>query len=72
VLTMIYQPGVDLAAIRHGWYFIVAAATASALIAAGLAVWWKTTHDVRVPSATGGASDRPQRTRCADDHLIDR
>jgi len=41
VLTMIYQPGVDLAAIRRGWGFIVAAAAAAALIAAVLAVRWK-------------------------------
>jgi hypothetical protein len=42
VLTMIYQPGIDLAAIRRGWGFIVVAAGAAALIAAALAVWWKT------------------------------
>ncbi len=42
VLTMIYRPGVDLAAIRHGWGFVAVAAGASASIAAGLAAWWRT------------------------------
>jgi EmrB/QacA subfamily drug resistance transporter len=40
-LTMIYQPGVDLAAVRHGWIFVATAAAAAALIAALLAVYWK-------------------------------
>jgi hypothetical protein len=40
-LTMIYQPGVDLAAVRRGWVFVASAAGASALIAAGLAICWK-------------------------------
>jgi EmrB/QacA subfamily drug resistance transporter len=42
VLTMIYQPGVDLASVRRGWVFIAAAAGAAACIAAALAVWWRT------------------------------
>ena len=41
VLTMIYQPGIDLTTARHGWEFIAAAATTSALIAAGLGAWWR-------------------------------
>jgi EmrB/QacA subfamily drug resistance transporter len=41
ILTMIYQPGIDLAAVRRGWGFTASAAGASALIAAALAVWWK-------------------------------
>lgn len=41
VLTMIYQPGITLAAIRWGWGFIVAAAGTSAVIAAALALWWR-------------------------------
>jgi EmrB/QacA subfamily drug resistance transporter len=41
VLTMIYQPGVDLTAVRTGWVFIAAAATTSAVIAAGLGAWWR-------------------------------
>jgi EmrB/QacA subfamily drug resistance transporter len=41
VLTMIYQPGIDLAAIRSGWTFIVAAAGAAAMIAVALAIWWR-------------------------------
>jgi EmrB/QacA subfamily drug resistance transporter len=44
-LTMIYQRGVDLAAIRHGWVFIAAAAGTAALIAAGLAIYWKPATD---------------------------
>ena len=30
VLTMIYQPGVDLASVRRGWVFIATAAGAAA------------------------------------------
>lgn len=41
ILTMIYQPDIDLMAIRRGWGFIAAAAGTAALIAAMLAVWWK-------------------------------
>jgi hypothetical protein len=41
ILTMIYQPGIDLAAIRRGWGFTASAAGTSALIAAALAIWWK-------------------------------
>jgi hypothetical protein len=41
VLTMIYQPGIDLTTVRHGWEFIAAAASTSALIAAGLGAWWR-------------------------------
>lgn len=40
-LTMLYQPAVDLAAVRRGWVFVAAAAGTAALIAAGLAVRWK-------------------------------
>ncbi len=40
-LTMIYQRGVDLAAVRHGWIFVGTAAGTAALIAAGLAICWK-------------------------------
>ena len=40
-LTIIYQPGIDLAAIRRGWAFVAGAAGCAALIATGLAVWWK-------------------------------
>ncbi|MGO8937913.1 MAG: hypothetical protein ACLQLO_12600 [Mycobacterium sp.] len=42
VLTSIYRPGIDLITIRHGWGFIAMTAGASALIAAGLGVWWRT------------------------------
>jgi Major Facilitator Superfamily len=38
VLTMIYQPGIDLSSVRRGWGFMVAAAGAAALIAAALAL----------------------------------
>jgi len=45
VLTMIYQPGVDLAAVRLGWGFVAASAGAAALVAANLAFWWKPATD---------------------------
>jgi EmrB/QacA subfamily drug resistance transporter len=41
VLTMIYQPGIDLGSIRRGWGFMVAAAAVAALIAVALALWQK-------------------------------
>jgi EmrB/QacA subfamily drug resistance transporter len=41
VLTMIYQPGVDLAAVRRGWGFVAASAGTAAFVAAILAFWWK-------------------------------
>jgi MFS family permease len=44
-LTMVYQPGIDLAAVRRGWVFVAAAAGSAALIAAVLALRWKGTHD---------------------------
>jgi EmrB/QacA subfamily drug resistance transporter len=47
VLTMIYQPGIDLGAIRRGWEFMVAAAGTAALIAAALALWRTTTTGQR-------------------------
>jgi hypothetical protein len=40
-LTMIYQPGIDLAAVRRGWAFVAVAAGNAALIAAVLALRWK-------------------------------
>jgi hypothetical protein len=48
-LTMIYQSGVDLVAVRRGWVFVASAAGASALIAAVLAICWK-------PAADGSSS----------------
>ncbi len=58
VLTMIYQPGIDLGAIRRGWEFMVAAAGTAALIAAALALWRTTTTGQRplndeIPERTG-------------------
>ncbi len=49
-LTMIYQPGVDLAAVRHGWVFIATAAATAALIAAGLAIRWKPASGEPLPA----------------------
>jgi len=49
VLTMIYHPGVDLAAIRRGWGFVAASAGTAALVAEILAFWWK-------PATDGSAS----------------
>lgn len=48
-LTMIYQPGVDLAAVRWGWVFVASAAGTAALIAAALAFGWR-------PAAEGSPS----------------
>ncbi|MGA8330981.1 MAG: hypothetical protein WB777_17025 [Mycobacterium sp.] len=45
VLTLIYQPGVDLAAVRRGWGFVAASAAAAALTAAMLAFWRKADVD---------------------------
>ena len=42
ILTMIYQPGIDLTTIRRGWGFTASAAGTSALIATALGFWWKT------------------------------
>ncbi len=53
VLTMIYQPGVDLAAIRDGWAFIVIASGAAALVATALAIWWKTAAAAASTAAPG-------------------
>lgn len=55
VLTMIYQPGIDLSTIRRGWGFIAAAAGAAAFIGAALALWRMTTtekppRDDEIPS----------------------
>ena len=44
-LTMIYQPGIDLATVRRGWAFVVVAAGSAALIAAVLALRWKSVAD---------------------------
>ena len=44
-LTMIYQSGVDLAAVRRGWVFVASAAGTAALIAAVLAIYWKPAAD---------------------------
>lgn len=41
VLTMIYQPGIDLTTVRRGWVFVAVAAGTAALIAAALAVRWR-------------------------------
>lgn len=57
ILTMIYQPGVDLAAVRRGWAFIVAAAAASALIAVALAIWWKNSGEELTDSVDVGHHD---------------
>ena len=48
-LTMIYQSGVDLAAVRRGWVFVASAAGASALISAVLAIRWR-------PAAADGSA----------------
>jgi EmrB/QacA subfamily drug resistance transporter len=40
IVTLVYEPVIDLAAVRLGWVLIVAAAVASALAAVALAVTW--------------------------------
>ena len=60
-LTMIYQPGIDLAAVRRGWSFVAVAAGSAALIAAVLALRWKSVADEsRKPAevqCVGGLAD---------------
>jgi EmrB/QacA subfamily drug resistance transporter len=58
ILTMIYQPGIDLAAVRRGWVFTGLAAGAAAFIAAALAVWWRTPRSGLTGSADVGHDDR--------------
>ena len=41
ILTMIYQPGIDLVTVRRGWVFVASAAATAVLIAVALAVWWR-------------------------------
>jgi EmrB/QacA subfamily drug resistance transporter len=62
ILTMIYQPGIDLAAIRRGWGFTVALAGAAAVIATAMAVWWRT---------AGEESGRGARRRVGDGDAAD-
>jgi hypothetical protein len=40
IVTLVYEPVIDLAAVRLGWVLIAAAALISALVAAALAVSW--------------------------------
>jgi EmrB/QacA subfamily drug resistance transporter len=40
IVTLVYQPVIDLAAVRLGWMLIIATAVASALAAVALAVNW--------------------------------
>lgn len=46
-LTMIYQPGVTLTAVQHGWIFVAATAAAAAAIAALLAAFWRPSDSSR-------------------------
>jgi EmrB/QacA subfamily drug resistance transporter len=60
-LTKIYQPGIDLAAVRRGWAFVAIAAGSAALIAAVLALRWKAVaEESRKPTevqCVGGLAD---------------
>lgn len=38
ILTLIYQPHLDLSAIRHGWWFVAATSSITALVAVALAI----------------------------------
>jgi EmrB/QacA subfamily drug resistance transporter len=40
IITLVYQPAIDLAAVRLGWVLMIAAAVGSALAAVALAVIW--------------------------------
>jgi EmrB/QacA subfamily drug resistance transporter len=42
-LTMVYQSGVDLSSVRHGWEIVIAAAGSAALIAVAIAFGWNHT-----------------------------
>lgn len=60
-LTMIYQPGTDLATVRRGWAFVAGAAGSAAVITAVLALRWKAAADEsRMPAevqCVGGVAD---------------
>jgi MFS family permease len=53
IVTLVYQPVIDLAAVRLGWVLIIAAAVSSALAAVALGVIWA--------SRSGDATDTPLR-----------
>ena len=60
-LTMIYQPGIDLGAVRRGWAFVAAAAGSAALIGGLLALRWKgapdESHQPSEVQCVGGLAD---------------
>jgi EmrB/QacA subfamily drug resistance transporter len=59
IVTFVYQPVIDLAAVRLGWVLIIAAAVASALAAVALAVTWASRSDDAVnPSLRRGSDKR--------------
>ena len=58
VLTMIYQPGIDLTVVRGGSAFVIAAAGTSAVIATALGFFWQ-------PTTRDGSTMPGPRTRRA-------
>lgn len=54
VLTMVYQPEIDLASIWHGWEIIIMGAGVAALIAAPLVIWWHRDRDALMERVSSG------------------
>jgi EmrB/QacA subfamily drug resistance transporter len=57
IVTFVYQPGIELAAVRHSWALIAAVAVASALVAVALAANW---------SPRAGDATHPSLQRSSD------
>jgi EmrB/QacA subfamily drug resistance transporter len=59
IVTFVYQPVIELPAVRLGWVLITAAAVASALVAVALAVnWGSRSGDATNPSLRRGSDKR--------------
>ena len=61
IVTLVYQPVIDLAAVRLGWVLIIAGAVASALAAVALAISWA--------ARSGGATNPSIAERLAGQSL---
>jgi EmrB/QacA subfamily drug resistance transporter len=58
IVTFVYQPVIELTAVRLGWVLITAAAVASALVAVALAVNWGSRSGDATNPALGRGSDK--------------